>query len=139
MENLNREPAIKTTLMFKEMQVEINKININMAELQKDIAYIKVSTEKNDQAHKEIMEKIDSFKTEAGTFYYKKGTDISHRVDGPAREWSDGDKEWWINGQLHREDGPAVEYSNGTKQYWINGELHREDGPAFPALAGRGS
>ena len=61
MENLNREPAIKTTLMFKEMQVEINKININMAELQKDIAYIKVSSEKNDQAHKEIMEKIDAF------------------------------------------------------------------------------
>lgn len=37
---------------------------------------------------------------------------------------------WRKDGLLHREDGPAVEYTNGTKQWWINGEHHREDGPA---------
>ena len=43
----------------------------------------------------------------------------------------DGDKEWVLpNSSLHREDSPAVEFSNGSKQWWINGYLHREDGPA---------
>jgi len=42
-----------------------------------------------------------------------------------------GDKEWVLpNSSLHREDGPAVEFSNGSKQWWINGYLHKEDGPA---------
>jgi hypothetical protein len=53
-----------------------------------------------------------------------------HKEDGPAVEFSHGDKEWWINGKLHRKNGPAVELNNGDKQWWSNGELHREDGPA---------
>jgi len=57
--------------------------------------------------------------------------DKRHREDGPAVEYADGGKEWWINDKLHREDGPAVEYSNGTKAWWINDKRHREDGPAI--------
>ena len=53
-----------------------------------------------------------------------------HREDGPASEWADGDKFWYINGKFHREDGPAVEWFNGDKAWHINGKLHREDGPA---------
>ena len=34
------------------------------------------------------------------------------------------------DGFLHREDGPAVEYLNGDKSWWVNGKRHREDGPA---------
>ncbi len=45
-----------------------------------------------------------------------------HREGGPAIEWADGDKEWWLNGKLHREDGPAVEYSNGAKCWFLNGK-----------------
>ena len=64
-------------------------------------------------------------------FYYKdKDMKIPHREDGPAVEYADGDKFWYINGKRHREDGPAVEYANGTKYWCINGKLHREDGPA---------
>ena len=54
-----------------------------------------------------------------------------HREDGPAVEYSDGDKSWWINDQRHREDGPAIEWSNGDKEWWINGQKHCEDGPAI--------
>ena len=54
-----------------------------------------------------------------------------HRLDGPAREYYDGYKSWWINGKVHREDGPAVEWSDGTKKWYINGKLHRENGPAI--------
>ena len=27
---------------------------------------------------------------------------------------------WWLNGKLHREDGPAVEWPNGNKEWWLN-------------------
>jgi len=53
-----------------------------------------------------------------------------HREDGPAIEYYNGSKEWYINGKPHREDGPAKEYSNGSKEWYINGKLHREGGPA---------
>ncbi len=42
-----------------------------------------------------------------------------HREDGPAIEWNDGDKEWFINGNRHREDGPAVIYHNGTADWYL--------------------
>lgn len=45
---------------------------------------------------------------------------LAHRVDGPAIEYSSGDKEWWINDQRHREDGPAVIYGDGTKEWFLN-------------------
>lgn len=25
-------------------------------------------------------------------------------------------------GKLHREDGPAIEWDNGDKEWWVNGE-----------------
>jgi hypothetical protein len=53
-----------------------------------------------------------------------------HREDGPAVEWANGDKEWYLNNELHREDGPAVEWANGDKSWYLNGERHRADGPA---------
>ena len=54
-----------------------------------------------------------------------------HREDGPAVEYAEGGKVWYLNGQLHRVDGPAIEYANGYKAWWLNGKLHREDGPAL--------
>ena len=54
-----------------------------------------------------------------------------HREDGPAREWFNGTKEWWIDGKLHRIDGPAYEGADGTKSWYINGQRHRLDGPAI--------
>ena len=54
-----------------------------------------------------------------------------HREDGPACEYSNGSRHWYINGKKHREDGPATEYSDGSKMWYINGVCHREDGPAI--------
>ena len=61
---------------------------------------------------------------------YRNDKGILHREDGPAVEWSDGSKEWYIKGELHREEGPAREWINSTKEWCINGQYHREDGPA---------
>jgi len=62
--------------------------------------------------------------------WYKWETDEHHREDGPALEYANGDKVWFLNGECHREDGPACEGANGTKKWFLNGECHREDGPA---------
>jgi len=71
-------------------------------------------------------------------FYYKDGTTSSkyddykvlHRIDGPAAEYANGDKIWYVNGKRHRLDGPALEYANGDKKWYVDGKLHRVDGPA---------
>jgi len=63
-------------------------------------------------------------------FWYNDRNEL-HREDGPAIEWFEGSKEWWINHKRHREDGPAIENSDGGKWWYINHIRHREDGPAF--------
>lgn len=30
-------------------------------------------------------------------------------------------------GYFHREDGPAIEYSDGEKQWWLNGVRYTEE------------
>jgi len=37
------------------------------------------------------------------------------------RTYSNGDKYWRYNNKYHRLNGPAMEYPNGYKAYWING------------------
>ncbi len=66
-----------------------------------------------------------------GNKYWKENLSNFHREDGPAIEFSDGDKHWYVHGLRHREDGPAAEFADGTKGWIINGKLHREDGPAI--------
>ena len=70
-------------------------------------------------------------------YWYLNGK--GHRIDGPAVEYANGSREWYINGQPHRENGPAVEYANGTKAWYLNGKCHREDGPAIISYDGRKS
>ena len=58
---------------------------------------------------------------------YKNQLGQLHRTDGPAVEYSDGDKFWYINGKRHREDGPAIEYSDGHKSWYLNDINYTED------------
>lgn len=65
------------------------------------------------------------------TVYYKDAEKtIKHRLVGPAIEYKDGHKEYFINGKRHRLDGPAIETAD-RKEYWIEGKRHRLDGPAI--------
>ena len=48
----------------------------------------------------------------------------------------DGNKEWYLNGELHREDGPAVIYTDGHKEWYLHGNKHRENGPAVEWIGG---
>ena len=96
---------------------------------------------------------------ENGKYYYSdKAMTYFHRTDGPAIEWSDGNKEWYAYGKRHRLDGPAiendkgrewfvdgkrhrygapaVEYCDGTKEWFVDGKRHRMDGPAIECVSG---
>ena len=54
-------------------------------------------------------------------FYFRKGTKTLHRESGPAIEWSNGDRSWYIDGSLHRIDGPAVDWID-FKCWVVNGK-----------------
>ena len=51
-----------------------------------------------------------------------KGKDYYHRLDGPAVEWKDGSKVWFVDDKLHRLDGPAVEDADGIKYWFVDGK-----------------
>lgn len=79
--------------------------------------------------------KIDS---EGNVFHYcDKFMCFFHREDGPAVEYVNGTKFWYVEGCAHREDGPAAEFSNGDKMWYVKNKLHREDGPAQEYADGR--
>jgi hypothetical protein len=71
-----------------------------------------------------------------GTKRWYNEKDELHRLDGPAIEYSDGDKYWCQNGKYHRLDGPALDHIDGYKAWWVNGQLHRLDGPAVEYASG---
>ena len=62
--------------------------------------------------------------TRVGKFYYKDpDMTILHRTDGPACEYKNGNKMWFVNGKRHRLDGPAAEYFiSGVNSWYVNGE-----------------
>ncbi len=40
--------------------------------------------------------------------------------------WKSGFSSWWKDSMSHREDGPAIEYSNGEVEFWENGKLIKQ-------------
>jgi hypothetical protein len=70
-------------------------------------------------------------------YYKNQKMTIRHWLDGPAVEYADGGKEWYVDGKRHRLDGPAVEYVDGYKEWYVEGQFHRLDGPAVEDTDGR--
>ena len=66
--------------------------------------------------HESFME-IDA----DGNKCWKNNLGEYHRIDGPALEYADGFKFWYVHDKLHRLDGPAIEYPNGSKYWYVNG------------------
>jgi hypothetical protein len=69
-----------------------------------------------------------------GTKLWKNKNNQFHRIDGPAVEYSDGDKVWYQNDKLHRIDGPAIEYNDGKKYWYKNGIRFENKDNFFEAL-----
>lgn len=81
-------------------------------------------------------EEYDILESGGIRYYYKKGTETLHRLNGPAIDYGNGQYNYYVNGKQHREDGPAT-FVGGTERWYLNGVLHREDGPAEKTASGR--
>jgi len=57
-----------------------------------------------------------------------------HRLDGPAIEFSNGDKHWQQDDKLHRLDGPAVDRANGEKHWYKNDIIYKNKDSFFESL-----
>ena len=79
----------------------------------------------------EIEKEIDNHRI----LYFKKGTNILHREDGPAIEYGTGLKEWFFNGERHRDDGPAIIYTDGSLGWWLYGIYFNKKEDWFETLA----
>lgn len=55
--------------------------------------------------------------------WYQYASARPHRDDGPAAEFADGTKIWYVLGEKHREDGPAVEFATGPRHYYWRGQM----------------
>ena len=50
-------------------------------------------------------------------------------IEYDIKEYANGSKHWYLNGELHRENGlPAAEHASGDKFWFFNGKRHRENG-----------
>ena len=58
---------------------------------------------------------------------YRNDNDLLHKEDGPAIEFANGTKSWYIHGKRHREDGPAMEYADGTKCWYLEGKEYTQE------------
>ena len=47
-------------------------------------------------------------------------------IEYTVKVYSNGTREWHLNGKYHREDGPAVEFTNGTKYWYLNDKQYSE-------------
>jgi hypothetical protein len=57
-----------------------------------------------------------------GNVYYYDYFGQLHRTDGPAIEYANEDKSWYMHGVHHRTDGPAIIWGDtGRKEWWVNG------------------
>ena len=67
------------------------------------------------------MAEVYTDTNELGKFYFKDPEmTIQHREDGPAVEYANGSKLWFVNGVRHRLDGPATQWSD-SKAWYVNG------------------
>ena len=60
-----------------------------------------------------------------------------HRKTGPAVEYTNGRRDWFLHGRRHRVNGPAIQWPSGSQEWYFNGLLHCEYGPALTRNDGR--
>jgi len=59
--------------------------------------------------------------------FYKEYVNISEEAKKGKSycvEFADGSKGWFVKGLYHREDGPAILTYNGEKYWYLNGQLY---------------
>ena len=60
-------------------------------------------------------------------FVYEIQDGITHRDDGPAIIWEDGEMHWYHHGKIHRIDGPAIIRRYDRNEWWWDGRQYSFD------------
>ncbi len=84
-------------------------------------------TSSNLEANREIVEDgityyVLTSRNGTTTWYKDSNRKIRHRLLGPAYIVPRVGCSWHVEDQHHRDDGPAVEYDNGDKLFYIHGK-----------------
>ena len=59
---------------------------------------------------------------------YKEYKVKENGIEYDIKEYTNGSKHWYLNGERHRENGPAIECANGDKFWFFNGvEVNESD------------
>lgn len=66
------------------------------------------------------MKEYDIEKIGDVTKYYKKGTKVLHRTDGPAHIYPDPNRKYWVK-ELQPEGEPTVSLNRYVEEYWLEG------------------
>jgi hypothetical protein len=48
-------------------------------------------------------------------------------IEYTVQVYDKGTRHWWLNGKLHREDGPACEYPDGSRCWYLGGVEYTEE------------
>ena len=75
----------------------------------------------------EVEEDSTPVTDSGGTTYWYNSAGELHRTDGPAVEYADGSKAWYVDGKRHRTDGPAIELADGSKEWYVDGRRLTEE------------
>jgi len=70
-----------------------------------------------------------------GTKRYYNDKEQLHRLDGPAVEFKDGTKYWYINGNNHRNIDPSNQWQYRIKYWCFKDKAHRIGGPCSSAFS----
>jgi hypothetical protein len=117
---------------FNRWRAKHNPIKESRSENLKQLSSMEVPY-RVDEDGTETYKTKDGYRVESdngGNIFWFNNKGRRHRVDGPAVEFADGTKYWYVNNKQHRIDGPAYIDANGGKVWWVNGKRHRIDGPA---------
>ena len=54
-------------------------------------------------------------------------------IEYKVKVYDNGTREWCLDGQIHREDGPAIEWADGGRSWFLNGKRVTEEEVMNPA------
>jgi hypothetical protein len=62
-----------------------------------------------------------------GDKFWKNKDGELHRTNGPAIEYANGGRSWYINGKRHRLDGQAIDRADGRREWYVNDKYYSKD------------
>lgn len=73
------------------------------------------------ETYKDMKSKKVVYRDHGETAWFNKQGKF-HRIGGPAQEFDNGDKVFYVNGKRHNEEGAAIQLADGRNLFFLNGK-----------------